>query len=122
MRAAGPHLIVRLPEARKETEGGVKLADNSKQEFAYGRVISVGEDVPWRQQRGDNGLVDARKAEVGEIVTFSKIGPESMELDPHKDETGLVVIHHEMILTVLDDADIVRLKLPMPSNEDLVAV
>lgn len=113
MRAAGPHLIVRLPEARKETEGGVKLVDNSKQDWAYGRVISVGEDVPTV-----NGHP---KAESGEIVVFNKLGAEALDLDPHKGESGLLIIHHEMIYARADDADLVALKLPVPSNEDLVA-
>lgn len=113
MRALGEHLIVRLPSKQEKTEGGVVLPDSVTQEWTYGRVVSVGDRVP---SCPGEALVSIHKIVYpGDIVVFDKLGLKPFDLNPNAEEAGLVFIHHEMLLSVIDEALLTERKLPLPA-------
>lgn len=102
MQAQGEHLLVRLPNKKKSTEGGLLLPDNFGQIQAYGRVVSAGAKV--------NEFV--RVAE-GDIVCFDAMGKRDVELDATKD-SDLTVLHATQVFFTLAEEQLVARKLPIP--------
>jgi co-chaperonin GroES (HSP10) len=102
-KAYGKHLLIRIPSKKKtETDGGIQLPDNFGQKFAYGRIVSMGDDVH------GHGLMN------GDCVLFDHLGARKLELDPVKDE-GIFVVHESGIFGVIPETELVERKVPVPA-------
>lgn len=111
MQAQGEHLLVRLPNKQKATEGGLLLPDNFGQVQAYGRIVSMGDKV--LDLLGDADREGPAPAP-GVLVCFDAMGARDVELDSLKD-SELRVLHASQVFFTMVDKQLEARKLPLPS-------
>src|SRR5436190_20128396 len=98
MKAVGEYLIVRIPEPKMKTEGGIELPGDTKQQFYYGRVESVGEAVS--------------TIEPGGYVVFEPQAAMPIELNPLRPGSSrIVIVGREQVLAEIDADELLSMSL-----------
>ncbi len=100
MQALGEYLIVRLPDPKKKTEGGIELPEDSKQAFYYGKVES-------------SGGSDANFVCADTYVVFDPQGAVPIQLDPLAAESKIMVLHQEQVFATITIDELRRMGLPV---------
>jgi len=104
MEAQGEHVLIRKPDPKKATEGGIALPDVIDQVYSYGRVMSVGSKV----------AAFGVDVAAGEYVVFEASASTALELDPHKDkDANLVSTHAAAIYCKISKEELEARKLPL---------
>lgn len=102
MEAKGEHLLIKKPNQKKASEGGILMPDNYDRTVSYGRVMSSGDQA-----------IDEVGNLTGRCVAFDPAGVRELELDALKD-ADVVVVHYSQVFCTIEDADLEMRKLPIP--------
>lgn len=103
MKAIGAHLLIRKPP-KKDKEGEIILPLEFEQVYAYGKVLSVGDQVA--------SVLGGVVIKEGDLVCYDHFGSRTLEMS-HKD-SELVVVHASQLFCTIAAEQLEARKLPLP--------
>lgn len=91
LRPLGTRLVIKLVEAREETESGIILTGNAKEEPKIAEVLAIGEEILSDDKKKD-------ELKIGDRVVFSEYAGKKVDLDGEE----YIVINLSDILAVIE--------------------
>jgi hypothetical protein len=105
LKAAGEHIVVRIPTPKTQSEGGIELPQHVQEQqrsrFMYGRIESI-------------GIVAREKIakDMDDYAIFDPNGKIEIELDPVK-RSGIAALHWSQVLATVSGNDLEDANLPI---------